>query len=79
MDRVRNTFTLMQASSNAICTLRHIPNIKSPRATIRYEGRLVPAEQLFFCKFFDSVRVESGDGEKFLGFQREWVVLGRER
>jgi hypothetical protein len=37
------------------------------------------AEQLFFCKFLDSVRAGSGDGEKFLGFQREWVVLGRER
>ena len=37
------------------------------------------AEQLFFCKFFGSVRAGSGDGEKFLEFQREWVVLGRER
>lgn len=37
------------------------------------------AEQLFFCKFFVSVRAGSGDGEKFLEFQREWVVLGRER
>jgi IS4 transposase len=39
----------------------------------------VRAEQLFFCKFFVSVRAGSGDGEKFLEFQREWVVLGRER
>jgi hypothetical protein len=37
------------------------------------------AEQLFFCKFFGLGRVGSEDGKKFLGFQRERVILGRER
>ena len=49
---------------------RSAENVQSPPMT---------AEQLFFCKFFGLGRVGSEDGEKFLGFQRERVILGRER
>ena len=48
-------------------------NYKFPWRQLELDGAT------FFCKFFGSVRAGSEDGVKFLGFQRERVVLGRER